>query len=194
CDVRELWTAVDRIEQLPTTVVALFLGLPRVRSTAELTDPGLQQLPRYCPKLEDLHVHIAAPDDPRRLDDQLSQLPELSGSNYHSLWLSQVTEDHHVTWAINTAKQLLPRSGGYRWLVFPRCGRTCEQLKTMVAAMGAAGITVRHRVIISSPAAHTALEQQELQAAVRIAFPSCSQGLTWCQGDDELIKATNDQW
>ncbi|CAL4098015.1 unnamed protein product, partial [Meganyctiphanes norvegica] len=88
-------------------------------------------------------VHIAAPDDPRRLDDQLSQLPELSGRNYHYLWLSQVTEDHHVTWAINTAKQLLPRSGGYRWLVFPRCGRTCEQLKTMVAAMGAAGITVR---------------------------------------------------
>ncbi|CAL4098018.1 unnamed protein product, partial [Meganyctiphanes norvegica] len=105
CDVVKLWTAVDRIEQLPTTVEVLFLGLPRVRSTGELTDPGLQQLPRHCPKLELLHVHIAAPDDPRRLDDQLTQLPELSGYNDRSLWLSQVTEDHHVTWAINTANQ-----------------------------------------------------------------------------------------
>ncbi|CAL4185588.1 unnamed protein product, partial [Meganyctiphanes norvegica] len=133
---------------------------------------------------------FAAPDDVGRVDDYLPQLPELtvSGVNWRSLWLSQVSEAHHVTWAINTAKQMEPRSGGYYWLVFPRCRLTCEQLKTMVAAMGreAAGITVEYKVIVSSPAPHTPQEEQKLREAVSNAFPSCQGALTWCQGDDEL--------
>ncbi|CAL4072366.1 unnamed protein product, partial [Meganyctiphanes norvegica] len=171
CYVKYLWTAVDCIATLPTSLRKLHLGVTREQSTGEVIDPGIVQLPRHCLQLDQLDVHIAAPDDAAAgiSDDRLPQLPGLiGGGGSRSLWLSQVSEAHHVTWAINTAKRMEPRCGGYNKLVIPRCGLLCVQLKTMVAAM--AGITVTYKVIISSPAPHTPQEEEDLREEVTNVF------------------------
>ncbi|CAL4066630.1 unnamed protein product, partial [Meganyctiphanes norvegica] len=181
CDVRELTTCVAKIEDIPKTVKWLRLGIMADPVSKMACDPGFSRLNQHCPELISLAVHLK----PTTGISHLPRLPDLKdedGDSSIRLWLSQVTDDSHVLWSIDAARTLLPRSGSYRYLYLPSCGLSVGQLVALVKGLSAAGVRVKHYLIVSSP--HSQQQEAQLKAATATAHHGCD--LDWYDNDDQL--------
>ncbi|CAL4065688.1 unnamed protein product, partial [Meganyctiphanes norvegica] len=182
CMVDELHTAVDTIDILPYTLQKLRMGLVLDSASGVVRDPGFARLNQRCPFLDDLSVHVKA----GMVTHYLPRLPivmEGYGESgiYPNLYLSQLSDDCHLSWAVETARTLQPLSKGYSHIILPSCGLSLEKLCELLDQLARAGVTVQISFLVSSQ--HSEQEFHQLYAATRRIL-RCT--LRWAQNDDTL--------
>ncbi|CAL4128051.1 unnamed protein product [Meganyctiphanes norvegica] len=156
CNVKKMWTAVQTAV-LPTTIRHLRLALLVNPTTKKTIDPGIAHLIQRFPLLQELGIHVRAD----MVTDHLPHLPYLkkNGDPSTDIYLSELSEDHHVQWAVNTMKTLRPLTGGYGSLVLPRCSLHEDQLYELIDRMAAAGVTNFRGIAISFSQGNTKQNQ-----------------------------------
>ncbi|CAL4237900.1 unnamed protein product, partial [Meganyctiphanes norvegica] len=113
--------------------------------------------------------------------EHLTRLPKVPGAT--CIYLSQMAQENHIEWAVNTTSKLQPRSGCYSRLVLPRCKLNVVQLCDLVGQLATEGVTVSDQGGIELTCNFNGQEKQQLQDTVRRTL-NCS--MVWRQDDERL--------
>ncbi|CAL4060348.1 unnamed protein product [Meganyctiphanes norvegica] len=187
CRVIQMWTAVNTIEVLPTTIEDLRLSLLWHPTTHKTVDPGIAHLTQRFPKLRNLGIHLKL----KMETEHLPHLPDLTnqlGLAGNDLYLSDLSENDHIQWAVNTAKTLQPPSGRYGYLCLLSCSLHIEQLCELVLQLAAAGVTIFSGVYISTSLG--LLEHNKLRTVTLRTFNCCIR----IYANDTCLKLNESIW
>lgn len=180
CEVNDLYTVVNTIEDLPISVKRLRLGLLKDSATGAALDPGLSRITNACPQLTSLGVHIMAGTS----TEHLFPLP-CDIQDGTCLYLSNLSDQHHIQWAADTVKRMQPPWSGYLHLYLPSCRLNVDQLCELISQLAAAGVIMKWQGAVWVSSNHSVRDMHKLRD---VTTRNLDCGLYWKQDDDELSR------